>query len=48
MAAPDRGSPKIGPLYLKMTEGSPSNGMPSARDIFGNLSLTSQFKVSLH
>ena len=48
MAAPDRGYPKIGPLYLKMTEGSPSNGMPSARDIFGNLSLTSQFKVSLH
>jgi len=48
MAAPDRGSPKIGPMYLKMTEGSPSNGMPSARDIFGNLSLTSQFKVSLH
>lgn len=50
MAAPtqDRGSPKIGPLYLKMTEGSPSNGMPSARDIFGSLSLTSQFKVSLH
>lgn len=48
MAAPDRGTPKIGPFYLKMTEGSPSNGMPSARDIFGNLSLTSQFKVSLH
>lgn len=48
MAAPDRGSPHIGPFYLKMTEGSPTNGMPSARDIFGNLSLTSQFKVSLH
>ena len=50
MAAPtqDRGFPKIGPLYLKMTDGSPSNGMPSARDIFGSLSLTSQFKVSLH
>ena len=31
-----------------MTEGSPLNGMPSARDIFGYLSLTSQFKVSLH
>jgi len=48
MSAPDRGSPKIGPMYLKMTEGSPSNNMPSAREIFGNLSLTSQFKVSLH
>jgi hypothetical protein len=48
MATPTSGSPAIGPLYLKMTEGSPSNGMPSARDIFANLSLTSQFKVSLH
>ena len=48
MATPTSGSPEIGPLYLKMTEGSPSNGMPSARDIFGSLSLTSQFKVSLH
>ena len=47
-STPDRGFPKIGPLYLKMTDGSPSNGMPSARDIFGSLSLTSQFKVSLH
>ena len=50
MAAPiGGGSPKdIGPIYLKITEGSPTNGMPSAREIFGNLSLTSQFKVSLH
>ena len=48
MATPGRGYPHIGPFYLKMTEGSPSNGLPSARDIFGNLSLTSQFKVSLH
>jgi len=47
-STPDRGSPRIGPMYLKMTEGSPSNNMPSAREIFGNLSLTSQFKVSLH
>ena len=50
MAVPTegRGSPKIGPIYLKMTEGTPQNRMPSAREIFGNLSLTSQFKVSLH
>lgn len=48
MATQTSGSPEIGPLYLKMTEGSPLNGMPSARDIFGYLSLTSQFKVSLH
>jgi hypothetical protein len=46
--APGRGLPEIGPIYVKMTDGSPSNGMPSAREIFGNLSLTSQFKVSLH
>ena len=48
MATPISGSPPVAPLYLKMTEGSPLNGMPSARDIFGYLSLTSQFKVSLH
>ena len=45
--APKRGYPLIGPFYIKMTEGSP-NGLPGARDIFGNLSLTSQFKISLH
>lgn len=48
MATPDRGYPLIGPFYVKMTEGDPKNGLPGARDIFGNLSLTSQFKVSLH
>jgi len=48
MATPTSGSPEIGPLYLKMTEGTSQNRMPSAREIFGNLSLTSQFKVSLH
>ena len=48
MATQISGSPPVAPLYLKMTEGSPLNGMPSARDIFGYLSLTSQFKVSLH
>jgi hypothetical protein len=46
--APGRGNPKIGPFYIKMTEGDSVNGLPSARDIFANLSLTSQFKVSLH
>ena len=46
--APGRGNPKIGPFYIKMTEGDSANGLPSARDIFANLSLTSQFKVSLH
>ena len=46
--APNRGKPDIGTFYVKMTEGSPKNGLPGARDIFGNLSLTSQFKLSLH
>lgn len=47
-SSPNRGYPEIGPFYVKMTEGDPINGLPGARDIFGNLSLTSQFKVSLH
>lgn len=45
-----RGFPDIGPLYVKMT--TPRNDgavdLAGARDIFGALSLTSQFKVSLH
>jgi hypothetical protein len=46
--APGRGLPEIGPIYVKMTDGNSSNNLPGARTIFGNLSLTSQFKVSLH
>jgi hypothetical protein len=44
------GFPKIGPLYLKMTTPREDGavGMPGARDIFGALSITSQFKVALH
>jgi hypothetical protein len=48
MATQTSGSPKIGPFYIKMTEGDPNNRLPGARDIFGYLSLTSQFKVSMH
>ena len=47
---PGAGLPRIGPLYVKMTtprtDGAVS--MAGARDIFGELSLTSQFKVALH
>lgn len=50
MAAPSegRGKPDIGPLYVKMTTPSPDGALAGARDIFGKLSVTSQFKVSLH
>ena len=45
------GKPEIGPFYVKMTTPrSDSNlvGFDGARDIFGALSITSQFKVALH
>ncbi len=53
MADQSSGLPRIGPLYTKITtsndgEGNGVNGLKGAVDIFGNLSLTSQFKVSLH
>lgn len=41
------GTPRIGPLYIKMLD-SRADGIPGARDIFGSLSQTSQFKVCLH
>lgn len=45
-----KGHPEIGPLYIKMTEPRNDKGaqLPGALDIFGRLSLTSQFKVALH
>jgi hypothetical protein len=48
--SPNAGYPLIGPLYLKMTEPRTEGGvsLPGARDIFGELSFTSQFKVCLH
>jgi hypothetical protein len=44
------GLPAIGPLYVKMTTPRTDGAvtLPGARDIFGKLSVTSQFKVSLH
>jgi len=44
----EAGLPRIGPLYVRMTTPSPGGVLPGARDIFGKLSVTSQFKVSLH
>ncbi len=49
-----KGKPEIGPLYIKMTEprtdSSKDNSpvLPGVLDIFGRLSLSSQFKVALH
>jgi hypothetical protein len=53
MADQPSGLPNIGPLYTTITtpNGLPGNGvnnLKGARDIFGNLSVSSQFKVSLH
>jgi len=44
------GKPEIGPLYVKMTTSRTDGavGLAGARDIFGALSITSQFKVALH
>lgn len=45
-------NPDIGPLYVKMTENRRKSGgsveLPGALDMMGKLSVTSQFKVSLH
>ena len=51
--ANSRGYPSIGPLYMKTTtsrDGEPYSGemLSGARDVFGALSQSSQFKVSLH
>jgi len=45
-----RGLPDIGPLYIKTTTPRTDGAanLPGALDIFGSLSITSQFKVSLH
>ena len=44
------GNPEVGPLYIKMTEARVDGAatLAGARDIFGALSLSSQFKVCLH
>lgn len=47
------GYPRIGPLYLKMStprfeDVDSGTSLPGAIDLFGQLSLSSQFKVSLH
>lgn len=44
------GQPRIGPLYVKMTDARTDGAvtLAGARDIFGALSLSSQFKLCLH
>lgn len=42
-------APEVGPLYIKMTESSGSRQeVPGALTLLGKLSVTSQFKLSLH
>lgn len=47
---PGAGQPNIGPLYTPVSNVARTDGtnIPSALDMFGELSVTSQFKVSLH
>ena len=44
---PAAGQPGIGALYIKQSEPK-STGLPGIVDILGALSVTSQFKISLH
>jgi hypothetical protein len=53
MSEQGAGQPRIGPLYLKMStprfeDIDSGTSLPGAIDLFGQLSLSSQFKVSLH
>lgn len=53
MASASRTLPPLGQLYIKQTtprvdEGSNVVTLPGALDIVGNVSVTSQFKVSMH
>jgi hypothetical protein len=43
-----KGKPGIGPLYTQTTTPRPDGELPGALQMFGALSVTSQFKVSLH
>jgi hypothetical protein len=48
MAGEGAGYPEIGPLYMKTTSPRVNPTLAGAIDVFGALSQTSQFKVSLH
>lgn len=48
MAGEGLGQPDIGPLYMKSTSPRDDGTLDGAINVFGALSQTSQFKVSLH
>lgn len=48
MASASRNGPPLGPLYIKQSPLTTSATLPGALDIVGKLSVTSQFKVSMH
>lgn len=48
MAGEGAGYPEIGPLYMKTTSPRDDGTLGGAINVFGALSQTSQFKVSLH
>jgi hypothetical protein len=48
MAGEGAGFPEIGPLYMKTTSPRADGTLDGAINVFGALSQTSQFKVSLH
>lgn len=48
MAGEGLGQPDIGPLYMKTTSPRADGTLDGAINVFGALSQTSQFKVSLH
>ena len=47
-SGPSVGQPDIGLLYIKQSDTRQAEGLPGIIDVLGALSVTSQFKISLH